>query len=250
MTKAERKFYEPLMAQAAHLGTAEGQAELKSKTMHPYMELSHKFNSADETKNLADVNVSFKKVMEADPNSPSGKRTILMNAIRAENPGKPVGGQDLDTMMQDKDILARYGDMYNSLLSGGMTDKTANDLKSTTARAYIANYKNYQDNVKGPATAEAEHWGVPKDFMNKPAFDQSYAQAQKFVGKHGQYVSPAEEGAGIAKGFLARAGDVLSRKGGAATARAQGTPKVGAVQDGYRFMGGDPSNPKSWKKAQ
>jgi hypothetical protein len=28
----------------------------------------------------------------------------------------------------------------------------------------------------------------------------------------------------------------------------QGIPKVGAIEDGYKFKGGDPSNPESWEK--
>jgi hypothetical protein len=34
----------------------------------------------------------------------------------------------------------------------------------------------------------------------------------------------------------------------AAPAPTKGAPKVGTVEQGYEFMGGDPSNPKNWKK--
>jgi hypothetical protein len=36
----------------------------------------------------------------------------------------------------------------------------------------------------------------------------------------------------------------------AAAAATTTSPKVGAIDDGYRFKGGDPKNPKNWEKVR
>jgi len=40
----------------------------------------------------------------------------------------------------------------------------------------------------------------------------------------------------------------VRRAGESAPARRPGVPKIGDVQDGYRFVGGDPANPENWTK--
>jgi len=44
--------------------------------------------------------------------------------------------------------------------------------------------------------------------------------------------------------------DIQAAVSGFQQPRSQSAPQAGAVEDGYMFMGGDPSNPSSWKKVQ
>lgn len=50
------------------------------------------------------------------------------------------------------------------------------------------------------------------------------------------------------QGILSTSGAVLPGRGGAP--QGGGAPRVGTVEGGYRFNGGDPANPKSWSKAK
>ena len=42
----------------------------------------------------------------------------------------------------------------------------------------------------------------------------------------------------------------LPSRGGPKTPNAPTTPKVGFIEEGYRFKGGDPSDQKNWEKVQ
>jgi hypothetical protein len=48
-------------------------------------------------------------------------------------------------------------------------------------------------------------------------------------------------------GILSK-GLVKEKRGLVAAPSASGGPKVGTVENGYVFLGGDPAKPKSWKK--
>jgi hypothetical protein len=42
----------------------------------------------------------------------------------------------------------------------------------------------------------------------------------------------------------------MAQRLGIGKGTATAAPKVGTVQDGYRFKGGNPADPKSWEKVQ
>jgi hypothetical protein len=83
--------------------------------------------------------------------------------------------------------------------------------------------------------------------LNKAEFDSLQAQAAKIGDRSLTNKSRAAALVELTQD-LTRIRERLSGQRGSAGGGAPAAPAPGTVQDGYRFKGGDPSNPQSWER--
>ena len=126
---------------------------------------------------------------------------------------------------------------YMKVLDPGSTVREG-EFATAAASAGIPDRIRAQYNkiVKGERLAPPQR----ADFVNR-GYKLYQAQADQYQGLEDRYRT-------VSKDYGLNPDRVVYPMGGNVTEYIKDPPTVGAVADGYTFLGGDPADPKSWKK--
>lgn len=150
----------------------------------------------------------------------------------------------------------RYNDILNdpNVLSAGLGPRAAvNELNSRVpiVGSFMTNEKYKQ--FKGAGEAFAQNILYLRSGQSAPAAEVEKT-AREFTPQPGdgpERIAQLKQAREIAlKGALEQAQRRIGAGATQPAAAPQGGPSVGAVEDGYRFKGGNPADPNSWERAQ
>lgn len=176
----------------------------------------------------------------ADPNTGKGKITDneRLSSAYATRMRKAA-----DTISALK-YVPSTADMvkFNYMLGGpGITQSMANKSLSPEAQKYLQAVQDFNRaklrKESGAAIGKEEVFGDLSTFFPVPGDDTTTLEQKR----------QARETA--IEGMIGAAGPAYKAPPKDSGAPKSGGPKVGSVEDGYRYKGGDPADPNSWEKA-
>lgn len=216
-------------------------AETKNAQLTPERETQHQYDSDKVTQDTRDAAFNFSKMVKsAQEKSPVADKGLVFNYIRIENPGAVAREGTLDDVREIPQLAARYSNMISMAENGTMTDAQRNEILRAGAAAYQGARESHVQ-VQQRYGALAKNRGVNPTFLNEPALASADQQAGSVINNVGPY---KRQGAGA---ILQQLG-LIGRKAGPTEAQAASGPKPGTIDGGYKYMGGDPADQKSWVK--
>lgn len=160
-----------------------------------------------------DIEAAFTRVRAAasDP-SAAGDLALIFNFMKMQDPGSTVREGEFATAQNAAGIPSRARAAYNNILRGErLTPEQRQDFLGTSQRLYEAQRGLAESRItQFQEMATSE--GLRPEFAI-PRFAEFEAQAQP-------------------------------------TTQQEALPQVGAIVDGYRFMGGDPADQNNWRLAR
>lgn len=181
--------------------------------------------------------------------SPQGDASLVLNAFKIKFPTAP-DVNSLEELSKSQAAPDQWKNMATKALQGGFDQGTRDNLMRDAASTYRANVESLKG-IQERYQARAKQQNVNDPTLTyEPAVDKTYKQVMDLQDKIGPYVPPAQR-PGFSNKILGSVGSMFGIGGGkTANAAPAPGPKHGAVEDGYVFMGGNPADPKSWKRAK
>lgn len=221
-------------------------------------------NSWQARNNLRNLEVSASSIMNKGTRSrPSTEQLAYQKALEADIAS--VGGMDPGTIARTQADASRYG--ADQRLAGDRMNTIANVASNAQRNNLAAQELGLKREAQGIQTRAAlQQEALRNTLVNPNATPEQRRVAQRslsalsgksaadrlqvvnlpdstndmgVVMKGGQDVVRFQEDGTVERVPVASQGRAPA---------AAATPKVGATQDGYRFKGGNPSDPKSWEK--
>lgn len=182
--------------------------------------------------------------------SPQGDASLVLNAFKIKFPNAP-DVNSLKELSESQSASDHWKNLAHKALSGGFDKSTRDNLMRDGISTYNANYDTWKGIQRRFLDRQKVQNVNDPTLTAEPAIENTYAESMKLKKELGPYVKPADRG-----GFMAGVNKFASKliggsaESAATAAEKPAAPKIkpGTVEDGYVFNGGDPSNPKSWKK--
>src|SRR5262249_41670354 len=139
---------------------------------------------------------------------------LLDSVTKLNNAGGQVTEAQVDIVLKGASLADKLNVWKNYMnANGGVLSNSQRKQLIDVAHAVYKGYQQMYQPVYDDAIRRLKAQGIPEEYWNIPDLNK------------------LSNAAGIA--------------GGSGQA-----PSIGAIEDGYRFKGGDPANPNSWEPAQ
>jgi len=182
--------------------------------------------------------------------SPQGDASLVLNAFKIKFPNAP-DVNSLAELSHAEGVTNQMKNWVSEKQSGIKDPEVRADLMRDGIATYEANVRSLQGTQQRYQARAAQQNVNDPTMTYEPAVNQTYNDAMNLKNQIGPYVPPS---GGVTGALSKVAGKIL---GGSPSANAappsgapKGAPKLGAVEGGYVFMGGDPGKQSSWKKVQ
>lgn len=163
-----------------------------------------------ETKNFTEVGEGYRRVKSASPNA-VGDISRIFGFMKMLDPGSVVREGEFATASNAAGVPTRVMNTYNKILSGEqLSESQRKDFTRQARELYLAAEKREKE-VRGGLTKVADSYKLNKENIFSGKIEEPDTSPPKPVA---------------------------------------GGPSPGTVESGYRFKGGNPSDPKSWEKVK
>lgn len=175
--------------------------------------------------------------------SPQGDASLILNAFKIKFPTAP-DVNSLEELSKSQSATDQWKQWAAHATAGGLDQGTRDNLMRDAASTFRANVDSLQG-IKQRYLARAKQQNVNDPTLTaEPAIDKTYKDVMDLQKNIGPYVPPAERG-GLMSSVTGFASKLLGSGGSQ-----KPSIKPGSVEDGFVYLGGDPGNPKSWKRAK
>ena len=208
--------------------SANNQAETRDQRVH-----QNSLNEIEKDPNIRNLTTTYQNLDNAEKNFRMGGMSPqefaeLQQAVRA-NLGIKGGSGVSERQESYLRSLGLSGDSVMQFLTGDIQDVSKSDPKFVEQISKIVDIEKQNKREQAKGLLEAKKKGHAS-----------------FYNKHKDL---AEDYENTSKGYLSQFGNEVAPTEAAAENVSSG-PKVGSIEDGHRFLGGNPADPKSWEKVK
>lgn len=177
-------------------------------------------------KNMLELSDQAKDVVKAALSNPVAKNNIPTILSNLAGHGQRLHSSTMEQQKGDQSMIERFNQMIQSSGKGTLTPKNAQEMM------------DFIETMSGPTKKSIENMEIKqaKQFMQSHKGIDLQTARQYITGE-----VPSQENVMQPQGLIAAPPTGLIKTGG---------PKPGDIEEGHRYVGGPPGDPRSWEPVQ
>ena len=200
----------------------------EDKTPGNAAELRKEYNSNPTTKQTYGVVENYNRIKQNIENpNPTGASdmSLVYSFMKMNDPGSTVREGEFATAENSGGISDKLRNVYNKMLNGERLTPEQRQNFASEAEGLMGAQLKAQEGVDKRYADISTKFGLDPGYVVEPSFGES----RKSLSSAKKSIS-------------------AKQNPGEAFAAPMSLPKAGVEEDGYVFQGGDPGDPKNWKK--